>query len=76
MDPLAVSAQFAAYVYYRGCRTNADRSDAEAMQFARENWVTFLPLAHDGLGRLLLDIAKVPGDAPNDVLAELPFSLN
>ena len=24
------------------------------------NWATFLPLAHEGLGRLLLQIAAVP----------------
>jgi hypothetical protein len=51
LDPLRISAQFAAYVWY----TNrvAAGQEPEAAAFAKVNWPSFLPLAHKGLGRLL-----------------------
>jgi hypothetical protein len=57
MDPLQVSAQFAAFGW--ASREQADATEARdsAARFARENWAPFLPLAHEGLGRLLLRIA-------------------
>ncbi len=58
MDPLTVSAQFAAFIwsmqYYQGKSTGTE----DAARFARENWLAFLPYAHEGLGRLLIKISK------------------
>ncbi len=56
MHPLQVSAQFAAFVWFRG-RGAADK--AEAIRFARENWFRFLPQAHEGWGKLLTRMAKL-----------------
>jgi hypothetical protein len=59
MNALKVSAQFAAFVWYS--ETNQGRATgAEAVRFARENWVAFLPSAHAGLGRLLIRVARPP----------------
>ena len=58
MNPITVSAQLAAFVWFtkgKPCKRNA-----AALRFARENWQAFLPLAHRGLGRLLLRIAGHP----------------
>jgi hypothetical protein len=55
-DPVKVSAEFAAFVWFSDRHTD-DESDA-ASRFARQHWQRFLPLAHPGLGRLLLRIAK------------------
>ena len=55
MSPITVSAQLAAFVWFtkgRSCTPNA-----AATRFARENWRAFLPLAHPGLGKLLIRIA-------------------
>ncbi len=59
MDPLKVAAQFVAYTRYSG-RENQQGDAADAARFARENWVAFLPYAHEGLGRLLIRLAQ-PG---------------
>jgi hypothetical protein len=57
MNPYKVSAQFAACTWFTN--NNAGKSTAdEAMQFARDNWVAFLPCAQVGLGRLLIRIAS------------------
>jgi hypothetical protein len=58
MDPLMVSAQFAAYTWYTSKGKTSRKRRAAAMRFARANWEAFLPLAHKGLGRLLLRIAS------------------
>jgi len=61
MDPITISAQLAAFVWFTRGKTASRRAKArnvEAMRFARENWRAFLPLAHPGLGRLLLKIAR------------------
>jgi len=56
MHHLVVSAQFAAFTWFRN--THRDESREEAARYARLNWATFLPLAHEGLGRLLLRITE------------------
>jgi hypothetical protein len=57
MDAYKVSAQFVAYTWFM--KHNAVNANAvEAMQFARNNWAFFLPSAHEGLGRLLIRIAR------------------
>ena len=55
MNPWKVSAQFAAFIWYSN-KTKA--TGAEAAQFAKENWIAFLPYAHEGYGRLLIKIAQ------------------
>jgi hypothetical protein len=58
MHPLQVSAQFAAFVWYSDhSRGAADK--AEALRFARENWLRFLPQAHEGWGKLLIRVATM-----------------
>jgi len=56
MNPYVVSAQFAAYVWYE--HENPGKSEQEAASFARRNWVSFLPCAHKGVGKLLTKIAE------------------
>jgi hypothetical protein len=57
-----VSAQFAAFVWFTNDPMRAKGSPDAALEFARQNWRSFLPLAHPGLGRLLLKIANDCGD--------------
>ena len=64
MDPLKLSAQFAAYMWYSR-RVGAGR-EAEASNFARRNWPKFLALAHAGLGRLLDKIAAKTSKASDN----------
>lgn len=56
MQPKQVAAQFAAYIW---CLDGAQKTPEEAAQFARESWQAFLPIAHEGLGQLLLRVADV-----------------
>jgi hypothetical protein len=60
MDPLTVSAQFAAYMWFSRHDKSAVVCRTEAMQFAHAHWKEFLPLAQKGVGRLLLRLAKDP----------------
>jgi hypothetical protein len=57
MEPLQVSAQFAAYIWFTESNERSLTSEKEAALFARNNWRDFLPCAHKGLGRLLIRIA-------------------
>lgn len=60
MKPLELSARFAAFVWYTNHRqAPAQTTQAEARQFANESWRAFLPVAQEGLGKLLLRIANV-----------------
>ena len=61
MDAVKVSAQFAAFVWASQGNPEIEPAQGGAARFARKNWATFLPLAHEGLGRLLLQIAAAPG---------------
>lgn len=67
MDPITVSAQFAAYTWFEGFNAGRPAAEQEARQFARRNWRAFVPSAHEGLGRLLLQIAgaKERGRGPS-----------
>jgi hypothetical protein len=60
MDPLKVSAQFAAFMWCLNHPTGAAPTPGEAARFARDNWVAFLPSAHEGCGRLLMRLARIP----------------
>jgi hypothetical protein len=57
-QPRKVAAHFTAFVWFlnRNSTTGED-----AVPFATDNWPAFLPLAHEGLGRLLLKIASPQG---------------
>jgi hypothetical protein len=55
MHPLQVAARFTALVW---CLKTKQAIPAEAVRFARENWMAFLPTAHEGLGRLLIGVAR------------------
>jgi hypothetical protein len=57
MDARTEAAKFAAYTWYTECRAGQP-SPTEAARFARENWTAFLPVAHEGWGRLLLWVAQ------------------
>jgi len=57
MNPLKVSAQFAAYVWYTEVRQGMRNHD-EALRFAEQNWATFLPSAQEGWGTLLMRVTK------------------
>ncbi len=56
MNPYVISAQFAAYVWYE--HQNPQKSNEEAVLFARRNWNSFLPCSHKGIGRLLAKMAE------------------
>ncbi len=56
MNPYVISAQFAAYVWYS--HQNPQKSNEEAVLFARRNWNSFLPCSHKGIGRLLAKMAE------------------
>lgn len=57
MDARMVAAQFAAYAWYEESRAGSQSRD-EAMRFARDNWSAFQPVAHEGLGQLLIRLAE------------------
>jgi hypothetical protein len=59
MNPLKLSAQFAAYAWYTEARHGKATYD-EGCRFAEQNWSTFLPAAHEGWGKLLMRVAR-PG---------------
>lgn len=60
MNPLTVSAQFSAYVWFSHGKPDTQAVRAEANRFAQANWPAFLPNAHRGLGRFLLRLADQP----------------
>ena len=63
-----VAAQFAAYTWYEEVRAGRQSKD-EAARFSREHWRLFLPVAPEGLGRLLLKIAR---PRPKIAVLQLP----
>jgi hypothetical protein len=56
MEARKLAAQFAAYTWFENTQAGQADEDAKA-RFAKENWQQFLPIAQEGLGRLLLKIA-------------------
>lgn len=58
MHPLQIAAQYSAYVSYTQGKPEDAETRQKASQYARLNWVGFLPTAHEGLGRLLLQIQE------------------
>jgi hypothetical protein len=60
MKPLEMAARFAAFAWYTDLRqAPSHTAQVEARRFSRQNWQVFLPVAHEGWGRLLLRVAKV-----------------
>jgi hypothetical protein len=57
MNARQMAAAFAAYTWYEENRTTKP-AHKEAARFAKQNWSAFLPVAHDGWGKLLVRIAK------------------
>lgn len=57
MKARKVAAQFAAYVWCESIREATPSDDDEKARFAKKNWRPFLPIANEGLGRLLIKIA-------------------
>ncbi len=58
MKPLQVAARFAAFAWYTSYRQASSQIvQKEARRFAQEHWVAFLPIVHEGLGKLLLRVA-------------------
>jgi hypothetical protein len=55
MNPLKLSAQFAAFAWYTEVRGRA--THAEARRFAERNWGSFVPSSHEGWGKLLIRLA-------------------
>lgn len=60
MHPLQVAARFAAYTWYQG--THPGQPADAAVRFAGTHWPGFLEATHEGLGRLLLQIAQPQAD--------------
>jgi len=57
MDARKLAAQFAAYAWYEECQAGR-QSPSEAARFAMENWTSFLSVANEGWGRLLIQVAS------------------
>jgi hypothetical protein len=55
MEPVQVAARFAAFVWYL---KEERQPRSEALRFARENWQSFVVGANEGLGRLLICMAR------------------
>lgn len=55
MEARKVAAEFAAYTWFENTHQSEANDEAKA-RFAKENWQLFLPIAHEGLGRLLIKI--------------------
>ena len=60
MNPTQISAQYAAYTWFLDQPENATATPAEAQAYARGHWEEYQDCAHEGFGRLLLDIVSVP----------------
>ena len=60
MHPLKASAQFAAAVSFNHGKPNTPETRAATRRFVKNNWIAFLPYAHEGWGRLLMRIAATP----------------
>jgi hypothetical protein len=57
MEALKVAAQFAAYTWFENAHLDGANEAAKA-RFTKENWKRFMPIAHEGLGRLLVKIGE------------------
>ena len=60
MDARKLAAQFAARMWYTEIRA-VRPSQQELVRFANENWKAFLPVASEGLGKLLMQVKSPRG---------------
>jgi hypothetical protein len=58
MNARKVAAQFAAHVWYEEVK-KGEASQKDISRFSRKNWKAFLPLAPEGLGRLLIRVTSL-----------------
>ncbi len=58
MNPLQVSAQFAAFVWFT--ESNPQQPTSKAVEYARNNWIGFLASAKTGVGKLLIQMGTPP----------------
>lgn len=58
MDPVKLSAQFAAFVWFTTRASGTAPTNTQAWAYARKHWQSFMPAAHEGLGRLLIKIHR------------------
>jgi hypothetical protein len=65
MKPTELSARFAAFTWYMDCRTTCESLQGEALQFAAQHWKAFLPVAHEGFGKLLLRVVRTRRRKPH-----------
>ena len=73
MKPLEIAAQFAAFAWYTEHRQTPRRiTQAEARRFSKQNWQIFLPMAHEGWGKLLLRVAKARSNSPVPAMVSRP----
>jgi hypothetical protein len=63
MNPLKLSAQFAAYLWFINQPEHSELPREDAHRFARLNWERFLPNADEGFGRLLMAIVDSDEDS-------------
>ena len=61
------------HAWYEESRAG-QQSPVEAARFARENWTAFLPVTHEGWGRLLIKIAA--GRSSKRRRREIPHELD
>jgi hypothetical protein len=59
MEALNIAAQFAAYTWFENSHKDGANEAAKA-RFTKENWKRFMPIAHEGLGQLLIKIGAGP----------------
>lgn len=57
MKAWKAAAQYAAYTWYQENHKD-QQSHNQAVRFAKENWISFLSVADEGWGRLLIRIAS------------------
>jgi hypothetical protein len=62
MNARKTAAQFTAYVWFENQEAKA--TEEEKVQYMKANWNSFLPVAHEGLGRLLNKIAADRSSIP------------
>jgi hypothetical protein len=76
MKPSEIAARFAAFVWYTNCRQAQSRTiQTEARRFSDEDWHAFLPVANEGWGRLLLQVAKTSATAKRPTRRQLPVAV-
>ncbi len=58
MDPVKVAAQFAAYSWFKNQDPGRPKTEEDAVRYADEHWLAFVPGARARLGNTLLQLAE------------------